>query len=79
LGRHVTNDDGICPHCRVVADYDGTQDPSTRAEHDPAPNGWVALALAEALAAESDPLVHHHVVADFGRLTDDYARAVVDE
>ena len=50
-----------------------------RADHDVVAHGRVALAAREARAAQRDPLVEGHVVADLGRLADHDAGPVVDE
>ena len=43
------------------------------------PTGGVPLDPLHRAAAEGDPVVEHHVVADLGGLADDDAHAVVDE
>ena len=79
VGRHGTQNHGVCRDFGVVAHGEGAQDLCARADHHVVADGGVALALADAGAAQGGALVDQAVVSDLHGLADDDAAAVVDD
>ena len=79
LRRNILNNHRVCADPAVAADGDIPEDLCARPNNHTALQGGVALDLFEAGAAEGDPVVEGHVVANNRCLTNHNPHAVVNE
>ena len=79
IRRHRLDHHGVGADPASLPDFKSPQNFGARPHHDAVPKRGVPLALVPAGAAQGDPLIERDVGADFRRLTDDDAHAVVDE
>ena len=75
--RHIPGHHAVCADAHIVADGHIADDLGAGADEDVIPNGGMALAGILTRTAKRYALIKRAVVANFGGLTDNNARAVV--
>ena len=79
-GRHRLGHHRVAAHLGTIAHGEAPQHFGARSHHDVLSQGRMALfALVERGASQGHPVVDGAAIADFGRLTNHHAHAVVDE
>ncbi|MMZ58150.1 hypothetical protein D1872_201180 [compost metagenome] len=78
-GGHFLQNDRIGSDIALISHLKRAQYLRSGPDHDVVADGRMALAFLFAAPAQRNPLINHHIVADFTGLPDDHTHAVVDE
>ena len=76
---HLAEDHGVGGDTGIIPHFKGTQYLGSAADEHVVADGWVALALVLARAAQGHAVVDQAVIPHLGGLADDDAHAVVDD